>query len=373
MSAASRAVVATESQPVPVEAIEGALAGLWRPAATGEGAESAPRTRACMSNLIVYCAGSSQTAAAAAELPAAVQVHPSRVLLLEGDPGRADAAPEAEVSALCSLGEGGQQICSEHVLLVAGGSGVRRLASVARTLLIGDLPTALWWTVPEAAPLAGPLFDELAALANQVIFDSRGWPDPVRGVAAMGDWAEGEGRRVADISWRRLEPWRRLVARALDPAQAPGALAGIDEVRIAHGPHGLTQAWYLIGWLAAHLGWRNSAGAIQAGVEIRWELAAPGRTVRVVVERLPDGPPEIVGAVLHWRGADGPETLRLTQLDEYRLAAFSGNESSPRWVVATAPTALAPLVAAQLSHHGHDGRFRDTLRLARAMARDLRR
>jgi glucose-6-phosphate dehydrogenase assembly protein OpcA len=373
VSAASGDVVTTGSQAVPVEAIEAALAGLWRPAVEGESAEAAPRTRACMSNLIVYCASSAQTAAAAAELPVAVQVHPARVLLLEGDPKRLDSAPQAEVSALCVLGDGGRQICSEHVLLVAGGKGVERLVSVARTLLIGDLPTALWWTVPEPPPLAGALFDELAELANQVIFDSRGWPDPVRGVAAMGDWAEGEGRRVADLSWRRLEPWRRIVARALDPAQAPGALAGLDEVRIAHGPHGLTQAWYLIGWLAAHLGWRASGGAIQTGVEIRWELAAPGRKVRVVVERLPDGPPEIVGASLHWQGPDGPETLRLTQLDEHRLAAFSGSEPSPRWLVATAPTALAPLVAAQLSHHGHDGRFRDTLRLARAMARDLRR
>ena len=39
-------------------------------------------------------------------------------------------------------------------------------------------------------PMAGSLLHELAELAQQIIYDSVGWPEPARGVAATGGWLE---------------------------------------------------------------------------------------------------------------------------------------------------------------------------------------
>ena len=62
--------------------------------------------------------------------------------------------------------------------------------SPSASLLIGDLPTNLWWACPTPPPLAGPILDDLAEHAEQVIYDSLGWPDPHRGVAATSTWLD---------------------------------------------------------------------------------------------------------------------------------------------------------------------------------------
>ena len=57
---------------------------------------------------------------------------------------------------------------------------VDRLPFAVRALVIGDLPTNLWWASNQPPPLAGSLLYELAENAQQIIYDSLGWPDPAR-------------------------------------------------------------------------------------------------------------------------------------------------------------------------------------------------
>src|SRR5262249_60361866 len=106
--------------------------------------------------------------------------------------------------------------------------------------------------------LGGGLFGELAPMADQVIFDSLGWLEPVRGMAAMGR-LRNHRPLLMDVCWRRLRAWRRILSQGLDPAFAPGTLAAVGELALEHGPHALTQAWLLVGWLACRLG-RRPAG-----------------------------------------------------------------------------------------------------------------
>ncbi len=104
---------------------------------------------------------------------------------------------------------------------------------------------------------------DLADHAQQLIYDSRGWTEPNRGVAAASTWLDdfergaehGKWRIASDVNWRRLKTWRRLLTQGLDPATAPGILETIAEITIEHGPHAVTQAWQIAGWLA-----RGSAG-----------------------------------------------------------------------------------------------------------------
>src|SRR5262249_17242424 len=138
-----------------------------------------------------------------------------------------------------------------------------------------------WWAAAVPPPLGGELFHELAKNADQVIFDSMGWRDPPRGMAAVVNWimqsegGPGQRRRLTgDLNSRRLKYWRRLLSQALDPATAPGMLESITDVTLEHGPHAVIQAWELVFWMAARLGWRVQSGKIDPGVEMVWQFRA---------------------------------------------------------------------------------------------------
>ena len=92
----------------------------------------------------------------------------------------------------------------EQVTLYAAGAAVERLPFAVRALLIGDLPTNLWWTPPQPPPLAGTLLQDMSGCVQQIMYDSLGWENPVRGVAATASWLErierGDGRSGG--AWR---------------------------------------------------------------------------------------------------------------------------------------------------------------------------
>lgn len=367
----------TSPRPVDVRAIERELAELWNEplasvAAGAEGME--PATRACMSNLLIWCATQDEARGLPLEIGAIVERHPCRVLVLVGEPESADAGLSASVSALCHPASAGRQICSEHVTLAASGASLRRLPSLALPLLIGDLPTALWWTAPEP-PTAGTLFDELAGMADHVIYDSAGWLDPVRGMASVASWAIGlESRKVvSDLVWRRGKPWRGLVGQALDPRIAPGALASIEEVEIEHGPGALLQAWYLIGWLAERLGWRPTAGKVAPGVEASWGFEAAKAPLRVKVRAHPTGEPELSRVVIGWNAKEGGGAATFTRDGPDRLAVSAGSGTASPRILSARRESRASLVARQMPKLFHDPLFRDTLAMSRSMAEALLR
>jgi len=276
-------------QAVDLAAIEQELAHIGHDLEAG-----APVTRACMANLVIFCRNPREEQEITREIPVIVAQHPSRVLLLVADASSQNAGLEAFVRAHCRRIEDGQQICSEHVTVRAGSVGIRRLPSLVRSLLLGDLATALWWAIPEAPPFFGTLCDELAALADQVIYDSVAWTDPLHQLMATATWVgRGHTRIIADLAWRRPKLWRRLIAQSLDPAYAPGALEGLTEVHIEHGPHALTQAWLLVGWLALRLGWQPRGGRVTPGPEVHWQFAWPHGAPRVCIRRLASGAAEI--------------------------------------------------------------------------------
>ncbi len=367
-----------EARVVDVAAIERELAGLWDEPAGGVTAGAAgmePATRACMSNLLVYCATQEQAQRLPEDIGTIVEKHPSRVLLLVGEADHPSGGLAASVSALCHLAGGGGQICSEHVTLSASKTAVQRLPSAARPLLLGDLPTALWWTGSSPPPLAGGLFDDLASMADHVIYDSVGWPDPARGVVSMAGWAAGAEKStvVSDLAWRRGKPWRRLIAQTLDPQVAPGALGAIDEVVIEHGPHALPQAWFLIGWLAGLLGWQPAGGKVAPGVEVTFGFRAGERPIGVTVRRLPQGEPELRAVSVHWRTGSGRAGATFEWDGRDRLTVRADGGSTPTRVLSAPREPVAALVARQLAKLFHDPLFEDTLALARQMAEALLR
>jgi glucose-6-phosphate dehydrogenase assembly protein OpcA len=375
MTAAPASPSLAEFKPVALADAEHELGRLMK-AAQGLGEQ--PVIQARMSNLVIFCNRAEVAAGVAAVLDEIVQGHPARVLLLVGEPGPDGADITAGVR-VCDQRLGKQQVCSEQVLLQARDRSLDRLPFAVRSLLIGDLPTNLWWASTQPPPLAAPLLYDLAEFAQQLVYDSQGWLDPHRGVAATSSWltrferSPGQGRwRVAsDLNWRRLKFWRRLVAQSLDPASAPGAAESITDVLVDHGPHAVTQAWELVGWLAARLSWRVQAARVKPGVDMTWQVTAPKGTLRLRICRLPEGPSEVRHVRIACTLGDKAGALDFTVEEGTRLTATPvGVAGSARTLNVQQPS-LAQLVSRQLSDREPDPVFRESMAVARVFAQSV--
>ncbi|HEY6329345.1 MAG TPA: glucose-6-phosphate dehydrogenase assembly protein OpcA [Blastocatellia bacterium] len=261
---------------VDVGAIHQELRNLWREAS----ADTAhPVARSCMLNLVIFAeaADLEPVADMAAEL--AVH-HPSRTILVAFDPDAKEASLTAEVSARCHLSFGRrQQICSEQVIVKAGGSAIDEVHAIVLPLLTSDLPSFLWWRSRRWP--SGRGFLSIADASNRIILDSSMLADSPEGIrnldGLMHGAARGYKRRfsVADLAWSRLTPWRIALAelydlptyrRHLDQARRfsltynPGSQADGHQ---STGPTGIpATAMLAAGWLASRLGW-GTAGTVE--------------------------------------------------------------------------------------------------------------
>jgi hypothetical protein len=344
-----------------------------------QGPDERPVQRTRMANLVIYCADRERAAGLNAEIPEVVNVHPARVLLLVADPETPSTELEATVLVRpLRIGSHGFGF-SEQVTLTAGRGAEHHLPFAVRALLIGDLPTNLWWAAPVPPPFAGPILYELAERAQQIVYDSMGWPDPARGVAATAGWLEqmdrSDGpdrwRMASDVNWRRLRYWRRMLKQSLEGAEDRGLFESACEIRIEHGPHAVVQAWMLMSWLTGQLNWKVKTGRVEPGVEMIWRFHGPTGEPLVRIHRADDGPPEILRIRIGCRIDDRDSALDLFVQDNQRLAMrVEGIEEATR-TMTVPPHSPAELVGRQLSDRERDPTFRASMSVAQIMARSL--
>ncbi len=357
------------SSPVQVSLsdIEKELTGLWH-SLNRDAAGSQTLTRACMSNLVVYCDLRSEADAVLQDLPKILEVHPARVLLLIGETERTNDDLKAYLSIYYSPVSDGWQLCAEQVTVYCRQNAARRLPSIPRALCVGDLPTTLWWVSSQPPPLAGEIFYSLADNADQIIFDSIGWKNPVKGVLAVTQWIAGNDSHVIyNLAWRRLKAWRKLISEALDPVVAPDALATVSRLEIEHGPHALPVAWLLVGWLAARLKWQPVEGRLLSQSAMTWHFECGKDPIDVLVKRRDEGDAWIDQLLWSWSGNAGG-TVMFYQLGERKLGVSGKGAPVAETVVAIPESDRARLVAAQMAHRFHDELFEDVLEVSNRMA-----
>jgi glucose-6-phosphate dehydrogenase assembly protein OpcA len=373
---AGEALVAIEPIPVDLARVDSVLTSLWKHEDVAAGSGRGVLTRACMSNLIIVCRGRDQANLVAREVDEIVFRHPSRVLLLVFDVVDAGGPStlEAAVSAHCHRSADSRQVCSEMVRISAGGDDVRKLPSAARSLVIGDLPTSLWWDTPAPPPLAGPLFDELVVMADQVIYSSLLWADAVRGTLETADWVAHERPGdpvVMDLAWRELRPWRQLISQTLDPATLPGAIDNLTGVEIEHGPHELPKAWLLAGWIASALGWTVRNRTVEKGSEISWRFNGRKGEVGLSVRLVKDSEPQIHRIRVAWVAGDRDAALTFAPAGPGHLGATAEGIDAAVKMLAAPSVSRAALVAAELQQHEPDRVFQNALLISRALAKNL--
>ncbi|MFW5689592.1 MAG: glucose-6-phosphate dehydrogenase assembly protein OpcA [Spirochaetota bacterium] len=205
-----------------------------------------------------------------------------------------DATSSLEISARCFVDREHKGVCFEEIIITNGSDGQGGAPGTWIPLLVRDIPTYILWldTISDKRGL----FSHVQNQADKIIVDSDQsvelGEEPDALLPLLAGVAVSQGVPLADFSWKRLRPYRRLAAAAFD---ADDRLGLVNEIVSVHVRGLRPMAGHLLGlWFAERLGWTRaaaperesgdaagSAGAAAASDRYR---DVRGRPVEVTVE-----------------------------------------------------------------------------------------
>ncbi|HET7436590.1 MAG TPA: glucose-6-phosphate dehydrogenase assembly protein OpcA [Thermoanaerobaculia bacterium] len=228
--------------------IERELAALWR-----SEHEGAPRlTRAALWNVVAYAQHPHEHQLAEQVMPDVSVTVPQRTIIVAEQEGE---TLDSWISANCHLVGAERQICSEEITISAGKSRRGHIAPLVASLLLPNMPVAVWWLgdLPDENEKHA---DEMLDDADRLIVDSSQF-DSVTDLVRLRKITKSTRTAAADLNWVRLEEWRTATAALFDPPAMRERLQNIRAVRITAGGDGSfgAQAESLLycGWLMAQL------------------------------------------------------------------------------------------------------------------------
>jgi len=171
---------------------------------------------------------------------------PCRAFLLVID----DDAPTevAELTATTRKHGPLRDIVLEQIVVRLRRDDLRRAPGLLRPLILDDLPTHMLWALPW--PKDERNFELLLEMCQHAIVDSRSFGDPERDLPMLRE-RRARGERISDMSWLRLQPWRRALAEAFERFEwRPGTPV---KATIRHGREARTAALLLANWLQERL------------------------------------------------------------------------------------------------------------------------
>ena len=229
--------------------IEKRLADIWRE--EGEDDDRAV-TRAALWNVVAHTWNAEQHAFATDILGRASAAVPQRTIVVRADP-QGGSELSSWISANCHLVGGGRQVCSEEVAIVAGGDRVGHVAPLVASLLLPDMPVAVWW-VGDLPGDRHAYAETLLDPADRLIVDSAHFngPDDFELVSRI---AERTTTAPADLNWARIDEWRIASAALFDPPAMRERLRAIQHIRVISGGGAslgeVSEAVLYVAWLIA--------------------------------------------------------------------------------------------------------------------------
>src|SRR5690606_29539671 len=101
-----------------------------------------------------------------------------------------------------------RDIVLEEIVLPVRNKDLSRVPGLLRPLIIDDLPSHLLWSLPW--PGNEQSLDTLSRLSQHVIVDSMQFGNPASELAIVKQRRD-RGQRLTDLSWLRVQPWRRAL------------------------------------------------------------------------------------------------------------------------------------------------------------------
>lgn len=190
----------------------------------------------------------------------------------------------AELSATTRRKRVLRDIVLEEIVLRLRPEDLPLVPGLLRPLIIDDLPGHLFWTLPW--PAQEETFDTLTQLTQHAIVDSRHFGNPARELPILTKRQQA-GQRITDLSWLRVQPWRRALAEAFERFtwQPNTPVKGM----VRHGKTARATALLLSDWLHERLrasivlepdGQPDSIGPDQ----VKLEIALPTGTIEITID-----------------------------------------------------------------------------------------
>lgn len=291
---------------IAIDQTEARLSELWRQAAEGQRSDQ-PVARVRLLNLVAHSDTAEGEARAESVAALLAERHPGRMIVVAVDDRLPGNRPMAEVSIRCTFSVGQRrEVCSELITLRVPGGGRRFAPSAVSTLLVSDLPVAVWWT--GALRPEDPIFRDLTDEEADIVLIDSGAGDTAA-LAALVRWATAGHHHAAlhDLAWARLLPWRQVVAELFDQPAHRALLTRLHTVEITSAGEAVTaEALLFGGWLASRLGWQPPAARTErtgSGVTYRLDGGAVNLSFRAEHGGAPAG--RMVDVRL--LAGDGPE------------------------------------------------------------------
>lgn len=233
--------------------IQSELSRLW------ETQKETKKIRASLFNLIFFTELNERTDYVRTLVHKVIEKFPSRVLFITHKPG--EDSLTARVSVIPGAAEDADFAC-DLIEIETSGNAIQRAFFLLLPHLLPDLPITTVWA---SEPTPGhPLLDQLSALSQKLIFDSGVTQDLSKFAHSLKQISQKCD--IADLSWARIENWRRLLSATFHSPERLSQLNRAKQLHILYNSvskpvyqRAEFQALYLQGWLASQLGWKRGS------------------------------------------------------------------------------------------------------------------
>lgn len=369
-----------QSDSLEPRAIERELRALWNTRSSDSPGTPADRSelRTSTVNLIAVA----DTSTSASRLESAIlqlrEFAPARALVLNITPESTKKDFDVEITIRELQSERGRTSTRFEIIRVtAEFNQVTSLASIASPLLLPELPTFLFW--PGKSLIESPLFAELTAISDRLIIDSAALENPGPNFRELARII-GSPRSpvVSDFAWRRLTPWRSLLAQFFDNPDALPELEVLDEVELVgkiagkDGQSGISASLLLAGWLASSLAWRTPGSMVRTRdgwrVTLRSGVVPEEREIllRLRQKALARYPGRILSVAMRSEGTGSPSTFSVERVSETMVQTYSefGGFSPVTRGVPASVFADEDLLSKELASLARDSVYESALRFA---------
>ena len=276
-----------------------------------------PHPRNCVMTLVAVASSEAEERRAQRACRLIACEHPAQLILIREQAELRGSKIEASISTDTQRPQSsGASECELVTLRVRGAAG-DHLAALVDPLLVGGVPTFMWWV--GTPPFGKPELADAVRVCDALVVDSARFDAPYHSFVGLAEHALSTHRHmgVADFQWSRLRPWRETIAQFFTPQSRRPFIDGISEVGIDYSGEGRGNriaAALLTGWLASTLGWKLQKAAAGGGGVVAANYMAEGwRPIEVAFRSVPKAR-LASGEVASVRvgGASGGQTFRLS-------------------------------------------------------------